>query len=139
MAENLPAGNASTFGHDQDARAPLHRVEQEDLGFRAWVLGGGLSISSRTTPGSALGTAMATFLLAAGGCACAVVLSAVSAPAWAAMASLGVPTLIFLGLRRIGRRCQDGQAQGPPTGTLPGNAAVPEPRRPAELPARDIE
>jgi hypothetical protein len=139
MAENLRVGNASMLGHDQGARADMRQIEQEHLGFRAWVLGSGLSISSRTTPGSALGTSIATFLLATGGCACAVVLSAVSAPAWGATASLGLPTLIFFGLRRIGHGRQDGQAQDPPSGTLPGNAGVPKPRRPAEPPARDTK
>lgn len=139
MAENLRAGDASNLGHDQASRADPLQTEQEDLWFRAWFLGGGLSISSRTTPGSVVGTAMATVLLAAAGCACAVVLSAVSAPPFAVVAGLVLPVLVFSGLRRLSRARRDGQAQDSPSDTLPGNVRVPQPRRPTELPAKDAE
>jgi hypothetical protein len=139
MAEDNWTGNLPVPGPDQAVHAHMRQSEQEDLGFRAWVPGGGLSISSRTTPGSALGTAIATFILAACGCACAVVLVAVRAPAWTAAPSLGLPTVIFFGLRRIGRRRQEDEVTDSPVDALPVNVALPAPRTPPGLPARDIE
>lgn len=76
---------------------------REDFKVRAWGRFSGISIGTRTAPGSLLSTATTVALLTACGCASAGTLAAIGAPAWVKISGLIVPAALFFGLRLINR------------------------------------
>ena len=103
MAKIAKSTDLTKLEGDPTARADVDHLPIESFQLRAWLGrkrgAGGVELTTRTSPRSALGTAIATVPLTIGGCASAVVLAEIGAPVWAASGGVLVPAGIFFGLR----------------------------------------
>ena len=111
-----------TAGADVDL--PQTREDFEDFKVRArWGRFSGISIGTRTAPGSLLSTATTIALLTACGCAWAGTLAAIGAPTWVKISGLIVPAAFFFALRLINRGSQRGLRRSRSEKRGPGQGA----------------